>query len=291
MLNNDLLNDNKIQIGGYNLPADFKYLEKDFLNSLIDEDFTIKVEKVYFKLTGKVYNFSQNVDISMIDDSICSVNLSLNKNVNYLDLIFDNENFFTEICSVISIFTASYLDLIESGIITKSEKVNFALPSDEGLFVLALFIAKKIGLPIEVIMVGGECKNFPLIKDLYFANLTTSDVEDVLGIFFDEYDIALDLISIKGIGAIDSFYENYEDENVCVYLNLSSPYLFARKILNIITGEKELNVERAINKLYMETSEEIPKSIENKEIPSYYVENVKLPLDIAISFINQYLKV
>ena len=62
-------------------------------------------------------------------------------------------------------------------------------------------------------------------------------------------------------------------------------------MLNIVSYQKEINVERAIDKLYLETSQEIPESIINKEIPLYYVENVKLPLDIAISLINVLFKV
>ena len=291
MLNNNILKDKKVEIGGYILPADFKYLDKDFLLSLVDEEFSNKVKKVYFKLTNKEYNFDKTIDIFMVDDTICTVDLACNKNLNYSDIIFDNENFFTEVCSVISVLVACYLDLIESDIILPLEKVNFALPSNEGLFLLALYIAKKIGLPIDMSLVGGEFKNKPIIKGVYFANLTESDVEDVLGVFFDEYDIALDPISIKGIVALDSYYDNYEDENVSINLNLSNPYLFARRVLNIVSYQKEINVEKAIDKLYLETSQEIPESIINKEIPLYYVENIKLPFDIAISFINTLSKV
>lgn len=291
MLNNNLSKDKKIEIGGYNLPADFKYLEKDFLLSLIDEEFSKKVSKVYFKLTGKSYNFNKIVEIFMIDDSICTVDLASNKSANYCDIIFDNEDFFTKVCSAISILTACYLDLVESEMISLFEKVNFALPSNEGLFLLALFIAKKIGLPIDNILVGGEFKTTPIIKGVYFANLTERDVDDVLGAFFDEYDIAFDPISVKGIVAIDSYYDSYEDNNLCVNLNLSSPYLFARRVLNVVAFKREIDVKRAIDKLYNETSQEIPESILNNEIPLYYLENVILPFDVAISFINELYKV
>ena len=291
MLNNIIINDNKIQIGGYILPADFKYLEIDFLGSLQGKEFSTKVEEVYFKLTGKVYNFNKNVEIFMVDDTICALDLASNRNANYLDVIDDNEDFSTKIYTLVSIFTACYVDLVDSGIIKSLEKVNFALPSDDGIFLLSLFIAKKIGLPIDTIICGGDVKTAPQIKGLYFKRVNETDIEDFIGIFFDEYDMALDPISVKGIVAMDGFYESYEDENVTVYLNLSSPYLFARKVLNIVSGEKILDVYKAIDKLYFETSQDIPESIKNKEIPLYYVENIKMPLDIAISFINAYLKV
>ena len=226
-----------------------------------------KVSKVYFELTGKEYNFDKTIDIFMVDDTICTVDLAWGKNVNYSDIIFNNKDFFNEVCSVISVLTACYLDLIQSEIISPFEKVNFTLPSNEGIFLLALYIAKNIGVPIDVIMVGGEFKKLPSVKGVYFTNVTDSDVEDVLGVFFDEYDIALDPISAKGITALDSYYDKNEDENVSINLNISNPYLFARKVLNIVSYQKEINVERAIDKLYLETSQEIPESIINKEIP------------------------
>lgn len=291
MLNNIIIKDNKIQIGGYILPADFKYLEKDFLLSLDGKDFSKKVEDVYFKLTGKKYKFDKNVDISMIDDSICALDLSLNKNANYLDVIFDNENFSTQIYSLISIISATYLDLIESEVISKDEKINFAIPSNEGLLVLALFIAKKIGLPIETIMVGSKDVCHIKIDGMFFTKATDNDIEDFIGVFFDEYDIAIDPVSVKGIVSIDAFYNDFDDQNVSIYLNLISPYLFAKQVLSIMTGERVNSDIKAIDKLYLETSQEIPLSIENKEIPLNYEEKVILPFDIAISFINALIKV
>ena len=40
MLNNNLSNLKIIEVGGYKLPADFKYLDKQFLSSLLGLEFS-----------------------------------------------------------------------------------------------------------------------------------------------------------------------------------------------------------------------------------------------------------
>ena len=295
MLNNNLSNLKIIEVGGYKLPADFKYLDKQFLSSLLGLEFSEKVKSIYSKISDRIYdfeNFSNYLEVFILDESICAIDFSTLKNLCYTDFIFDSKDLFGQVSSIISFITASYLDLVESEVINMFEKVNFAIPSNEGLFVLSLYIAKKLGLPINVIIVGGDKPINETIKGVYFDSFNDEDIEDIVGVFYDEYGIAVDPVSAKAICAMDSYYDNYvEDNNICVSLFISSPYLFSRKVLKAITGEVVINVDKSLTKLYMETSIEIPKSIVDKEIPAYYIENVKLPYNIAISFIKLLSKV
>ncbi len=295
MLNNNLSNLKIVEVGGYKLPADFKYLDKDFLRSLLGVDFSIKVKSIYSKISGRIYNFedfSNFLEVFILDDSICAVDFSTLKNLNYNDFIFDSKDLFGKVSSIISFITASYLDLVESKVINLFEEVNVSMPSNEGLLVLSAYVAKIIGLPINMLIIGGEKPCLDTIKNIYYDSFSSEEIEEMIGIFYDEYGIAVDLITAQGICALDSYYDNYDDDNLlCVALFISSPYLFARKVLKAVTGEVELSVDKALTKLYMETSIEIPESIENNQIPAYYVENVNLPYNIAISFIKALSKV
>ncbi len=293
MLNNSI-NKNYIEVGGYKLPADFKYLEKDYLLSLVNNDFTSNVKEVYSKISGREFNFNcyvDNLDIFSLDESICGIDFSNGKNLKYSDFIFDNKDFSGNIYSLISLFVASYIDLVGAEIINMFEEVNFSLPANDGVFVLALYIAKKMGLPIGTIIVGGEKPNNFIIKGLYYSSFSESEVEEILDVFYDEYDTVLDTISTLSICALDSFYNSYDDTNLTVLIILSSPYLFSRKILKVITGKGEIDTLKAIDKLYYETSLEIPECIKNNEVPLYYNEKVILPFETALTLIKTISKV
>lgn len=295
MLKNNLSDLKTIEVGGYKLPADFKYLDKAFLKSLMSNCFSENVKSVYSRISGRIFDFedfSNFVEVYIIDESIWAIDFSTLKNASYNDFIFDNNDLFGQVSSIISYITASYIDLVESGVIELFEEVNFSMPANEGLFMLSLFIAKKLGLPVNTLIVGSENHSDEIIKGVYLESFSNEDIEDIVGVFYDEYGIAVDLISALGICAMDGYYDKYIDDNrLCVTLLISSPYLFSRKVLKAITGDIELNTSKALDKLYLETSVEIPESIANNEIPSYFVEEIKLPQSIAISFIKTLSKV
>ena len=90
---------------------------------------------------------------------------------------------------------------------------------------------------------------------------------------------------------MDDYYSNYDDENLSVLFLITSPYLFARKVLKCITGDIEISYDKAIEKLNNETSQEIPLAIKEKQIPLYYVDNIKIPFDIATLFVKTLSKV
>ncbi len=292
MLNN--LTNKVIEIGGYTLPADFKYLEKDFLISLINKDFAFKVKSVYSKVSLREFSFDLDIEalqIFSLDDSLCGVDFSTLSNASYLDFIFDKSDLFGQVCSVISLVTASYLDLVEGEVIGLFEEVNFAVPSCDGVLALAVYVAKKIGLPIGALIIGGEKPVDFTVTSVYYSSFTPNEIDDIIDVFYDEFDMVIDPISALAISSMDGYYDKYEDDNLCVFLTVTSPYLFSRRLLKIVTGKGELDVKRAIQKLYFETSLEIPSSIENGKIPSYYVSSELLPFSESISFIKKLSKV
>ncbi|MBO5926582.1 MAG: hypothetical protein J6Q38_03380 [Clostridia bacterium] len=284
----------KIEIGKYLIPADFKCLSKDFLKSLRDLDFNTRVEAVFCRLCDKkerFKDFSIFPEVYSFDESICGIDLTQGETATYLDYIFDAENLTSKIISLIAIFTASYLDIVDSGIISIFEKVNFAVPSNDGIFLLSLYLSKKIGLPINMILVGCQTNVNESIKGVYFEQYIESYLEEIIGVFYDEYGMALDCISAEGVIALDGYYEKYDDANLTVLLNVASPYLFSRKVLYAITGEKELSYEKAINKLFLETSEEVPNSITSKIIEPFYKNFVEISINDAINLIKGLSKV
>lgn len=275
-----LFNEN-LEIGGYKLPTDFVCVDTALLNKAKDLDFYSGYKLIfeYLSSTALPSNALDNLNgvdfpLSLVtfDDNLSAVEMFDGKNAIYTDYILQTDDLFLKICSVITVFTLVYLDMVNSDLISMGDSVNFACPSCDFVIPLSLYVAKKCGLYVDKIIVGSTSHFDGVLKDVYLTNVAPDNEDDAISIFFEDTDYLFDPISVRGLIAEDEYYSDYEDGNVTVILSLISPYKFARRVLKILTGKNEINVQKAINGVYNETAMEIPNGILNGEIPPFYKE-------------------
>ena len=301
MLNNQSIKifNTKCDIGGYLLPADFPYLKRQFLRELQPLSFTKRVEKIYSLITNKSV---ENLDLSAVkdieeqslilafDDCLSCLDLSCASTASYNDFIFDKSDLLSKVACLIGVFTSTYLDLVESSIVEFYDTINFTCPTFDGIFVLSLMLAKKMGLPINCIICPIEkFVNIP-IKSLFLSNFISDEISEVIYEFFNDFGYLFDELSASQIIALDEYYSSYEDEKFTVSMRVVSPYYFSRSIYKTLTKKIELNINRAISKLYEESAESVPEYIEEKQ-NYFYNELVSLDFHTAFSIIKSMNKI
>ncbi len=273
----------KAKIGWYNLPADFKYLDIKYLQSLKDKSFEDRICDLYNRFTGKnlskiaFSNVSESefpASVISVDDTISVLELFDGNNANYKDYFFDNSSLLGQVVSLAITLISSYVDLFDSGIIELGEKINVAVDLTDGRWLLALYLLKQVKLPIETVIFGVKTPVEDIIKGLSFQMVLQGECEQITRAFYEETDYVLDPISASGMVACDLFYSDYDDDNITLLISLVSPFLFARNVLKSVENINEISVDKAISKLSLLTALDIPKTIENKTIfPFYSVES------------------
>ena len=288
---------NNLEIGGYTIPADFKCLNLDFLNSLLELDFFDRVKAVYKHFTGEELTSSAflnlnnaefpatvNVLPNELDLNILAVELNDGNNYSYEDYVFNKNNPLTEFYSFLTLITVSYLNIVDAGVIELGEKIKIALPSFEGYFCLAAYVLSKIGLPILTVSIGGENFQKDKFNNINLYNTSTDVIEDYLYYFFLNNDYVLDLKSSAClIPADDLVYE--KEELFTVIFAFISPYFDAVKIYNTIANAHEISPSKAINKLYEETAFEIPEDIISGKIKPNYTYRFTVEFENLIKFL------
>ncbi len=276
-----LFNEN-LEIGGYKLPTDFICIDNALLNKVKDLDFYSGYKFIFEYLSSSALpsNAFDNLNgvefplsVVTFDENISAVEMFDGKNAIYTDYILDFDDIFLKICSAITVFALIYVDFVNSNLISFGDSLNVACPSCDFILPLSLYIAKKCGLNIGKIILGTTSHFDGVIKDIFISSLSQCDEDDAISIFFEDTDYLLDPISSRGLIAEDDYYSDYEDGNVTAILSLISPYKFARRLLKTLTGKNELNPQKAINSLYLETAMEIPEGIEKGDISLFYKED------------------
>lgn len=286
--------ENEIKIGGYALPADFKYINKVLLSELNGLDFTERFNKIFCYLTDteKNYEFLNlknegcSTEINVLDDALAVVELNSGENLIYTDYVFNTENLFTKVCSLISVVASIYVDLVNLGVISQGEKINFAFNGNNGLLALSLLIAKASGIPINTVISGSLYRGKCNVNGLFNATVNDKDVLDYIEDFFYDYDYPFDTYSALGMCAEDEYHAEFDDDTFTVILSLASPYLDARKVLKAVSGKNELSVDKAINKLYTETAIEVPENIKNGKVKPFLNYNIDITFEEAIEIIK-----
>lgn len=285
---------NEKQIGRYFLPADFKYLDKKFLTELYSLDFTSRISKAFNYFSGEVlsedkFNVYDDGDFPIgvvsVDAFLGVLELTYGKTLCYEDYIFDKSSPLNEIYSLASLFLSAYCELVSTGIISEGDRINFSTNGDDGRLVLALYFLKKVGAPINAIIVGVTTPVKTFCKDLYLEQVSDAEVDEITLGVYEEADYLFDPISAVGMVCEDFYYDDYEDDCFTLVLGLVSPFLFSRRVLKVITGKSELSVQDATKKLYYELGE-IPEPILNNEISPFYKQEIPFTIDDAISVIN-----
>jgi hypothetical protein len=284
-----LFNEN-LEIGGYQLPTDFVCVDTALLDRVKDLDFFSGYKLIfeYLSSTDLPSNAFDNLkdvefplSIVSFDENLSAVEMFDGKNAVYTDYLLQTDNLFLKICSGVTVFILTYLDMVNSDLISMGDSVNFACPSSDFMLPLSCYVAKKCGLYIDKIIVGSTSHFDGLLKDIFVTSVDTQNEDDAISIFFEDTDYLFDPISVRGLIAEDEYYSDYEDGNVTVILSLISPYKFSRRIIKSLTGKTEMDVKKAINGVYNQTAIEIPNGILNGEIsPFYKEEDNKLDLTL-----------
>ncbi len=272
-----------VNFGGFLLPADFHYIEVGFLKELSSLTFSERIIAVYELLSGNAFkkewlnsikDCEYPATVVSVDEGLNLLELYDGKSFDYTDYIFDKSSLLTEIYSLIALFFSAYVDLYESGQIHFNDKVSICVPDEDGALLLSLIIAKKIGLPIDMIIVGTSTRIDKTYDGIYFSHVVDSEIDLAISDFFEDYDYALDVVSVKSFVALINYLEDYDTESVFLMPSLILPYKFSRRIVKAILNKNEISIEKAEKLLYNETALEIPNNfLENKDNRYYTKRN------------------
>ena len=282
-------------IGGSFLPADFPYLNEQFISKLCESDFLERITTVYELITNRklknnafngIKNAQYPASVVSVDDGLTLLELYDGDSADYSDYIFDKSDILGEVASLISVLYSAYCDHVESGQLNLGENFNISLTQSDATFILASCIAKKMGLPISVITVATFKPQKYTFKGLYFLDFNESEIDDVISEFFEEYDYPLDLISAESFIPLVSYLNDYDDGNLFLMPSLVSPYKFTRRVLKAITNKNVLDVEKAERLLYNETAVEVPNAIQNNK---FFAKRNTLSLENVIQILKLFI--
>lgn len=291
-MKNVFLTDNKI--GGYKLPADFQCLTNTFLNQLIDCSFEDRISKIYSKISGNAFNGSLNAlkqakfpaSVVCVDDTFSILELFDGLNANYTDYFYGFDSLISKIYAMASNIISAYVDLVVSGVISIGDKINVATNADDGLLLLACHYCKLVNLPLDVIISGTLKPIDSIIKGVSIQTINQTEIDYLIGAFFDETDYVLDPDTACAFASVDLYYDDYEDDNVTLILGLSSPFLNARRVLKCLTNKNEISVDKAIEKLSEFTALEVEEPILSRKIQPFFTINSELSVFDAIELIK-----
>ena len=285
-MNNIKVFNENIEVGGLQIPADFKYISSNFINSFTSLSYFERVNAVCSLLTDTTVNLTDfnalkgveyPASIMPISENFAVVELFDGENANYLDYVISGNNSLLKISSIIALILSSYVDLIELNLINYGDKINVAISDTDGLFVLSTYIAMKIGVPINAVIIGSTTLKNDIKNGIFTYNLDATDVADCLYNFFYDYDYILDSLSAKSILALE-FYNEDNGENFTLSFAYFSPYYDSVNLVEIITGKKIANENKACQILYEETAIDMPTTVNKANFLNY--NNLKLPITI-----------
>ena len=285
-MNNIKVFNENIEVGGLQIPADFKYISSNFINSFTSLSYFERVNAVCSLLADTTvsltdFNALKGVEypasIMPISENFAVVELFDGENANYLDYVLSGNNSLLKISSIIALILSSYVDLIELNLINHGDKINVAISDTDGLFVLSTYIAMKIGVPINAVIIGSTTLKNDIKNGIFTYNLDATDVADCLYNFFYDYDYFLDSLSAKSILASE-FYNEDNGENFTLSFAYFSPYYDSVNLVEIITGKKIANENKACQILYEETAIDMPTTVNKANFLNY--NNLKLPITI-----------
>ena len=290
----DLLKERNIGVGGYSLPADFQCITTAFLSSLQDMAYFDRIKVIYKHILGAELpkNAFSNLEDAEFPASVVSIDQGLavlelfdGLSANYTDYIV-TESKQSEIVSLTATIISSYVDLAFGGVINLGDKINLALNGEDGSILLSAYFSKKVGLPIDMILVGANKPVSVVIKGVYFESPLDGDISTLISGLYDELDYLLVPLSAYGLVSNDLYYDDYADDRVTLLTCLASPYLYSRQVLKHAFSVNEISIDKAIKKLNMLTGIDIPSKIDDNTVQPYFKINSELSCKDAIEIIK-----
>ena len=290
----DLQKEQNIKVGGYYLPADFQCITLDFLSSLENLSFEDRISSIFTKIFGEnlangVFDALKNSEfpasVISIDQGLAVLELFDGSSASYIDYMPSvSKN--TEILFFTAVLISSYVDLLSGGIIFSGDKINIAFNGDDGRILLSAWFAKKVGLPINVLLVGAE-NNLDIDLDgVYIETPMDGDISTLISGLYEDTDCLLDPISTYGLVSYDLYYSDYEDDLVTLVIGMASPYLFSRQVLKQAFNINEISIDKAISKLNALTAIDIPLGLQDKTLQPFYKLNTNFSLKNAVEIIK-----
>ena len=290
----DLQKEQNIKVGGYYLPADFQCITLDFLSSLENLSFEDRISSIFTKIFGEnlpngVFDALKNSEfpasVISIDQGLAVLELFDGSSASYIDYM-PSVSKYTEILFFTAVLISSYVDLLSGGIIFSGDKINIAFNGDDGRILLSAWFAKKVGLPINVLLVGAE-NNLDIDLDgVYIETPMDGDISTLISGLYEDTDCLLDPISTYGLVSYDLYYSDYEDDLVTLVIGMASPYLFSRQVLKQAFNINEISIDKAISKLNALTAIDIPLGLQDKTLQPFYKLNTNFSLKNAVEIIK-----
>lgn len=149
----------------------------------------------------------------------------------------------------------SYLQLVNTGTIKMNDKINFSVPCGNFGNILAAFIAKRLGLPIDKLIVATN-------RNDVLAEFIKTGHYDSRREFHKTISPSMDILISSNIERLLFILSNYDDQSVRNYMQqlkehghyMVDPPIFAQLQENFVayTFDDEMTKQQ-IKKLYLET--------------------------------------
>ncbi len=284
-----------VNFGGFLLPADFHYIDVTFLKELSLLPFNQRIIAVYELLTEKPFDktWLNNVNNCEYPATVVSVDEGLNllelydgNSFDYSDYVFDKTSLMGEIASIIAVYCSSYTDICESGQMAFGSKISLSLPDDDGVLLLSAIIAKKIGLPLDMIIVGTSTRINNSCEGVYFSYVSDGEIDYAISDFYEDYDYVLDVVSVKSFIALINYLDDYDNDSEIVLPSLVLPYKFSRRIVKALLNKNEISIDKAEKLLFNETAVEMPKSFGNSSNDRFYTKRNTISILDALEIIK-----
>lgn len=281
-----------VKIGGYLIPADFEYMNLDFISKLSGMEFFERLQNVLSlfgysdnqteKFFSDLKKSGASAEVVGFEDGNFVLELFDGYNLNYEDYLFKFDGF-SEIAGLISVLVSAYVDMCDMGEIEMGDKINIGVSFDGGILPISAYLAKVIGLPINIVYAGSDKENLDL-NGFKVVKVEEEVKGEIIFDYFEEYGYPLDGYSVKGIYAVD---ELDEGELPVLFPLLCSPYLDARSVVKHMLGKNEISVDKAVKQIYEETAIEVPKQLKEGKIQAFFNEKMKISLKDVVSLLKE----
>lgn len=164
-----------------------------------------------------------------------------------------------EVVPYISAVTSTYCDLVASEEISLGDKVNIFLPQGESCLLNAALFAKKSGLPIGKIAVGGPLQSGDSDEVSYYSAEKYEQQEEIEE-FYDDFDYVLSARSATASVAYFKYLGETQDYTPSIIFTVSTLYEDPITACSAIVGEKVSEEQSAAKKLRDFTGVEIPET-------------------------------
>ena len=212
----------------------FKDVKNTYITVFYPNNFVSKIQELQMKTTtGKntnVVSVNGNFDdCQRIVKNLMKESDSILKNKNVLFSSANSINIGRLIPQVVY-YIKSYIDLLNNNEIKNNEKINFVVPTGNFGDILAGYIAKKMGLPIDKLICASNKNNI-------LTDFLNTGVYDAKRTFYNTNSPSMDIIISSNLERLLYIESGYDDE-------------FIKKIYKDLENDKKFEIDKnLLNKI------------------------------------------